>query len=161
MKFLSSLLYASAFCACFLSCNKKSDPQNQPSKTDHISASAWTYENAGIDNDRNGTIDLSLSTVAPTLLPTCLTDNKITFSRNNSGTTDEGATKCNTTDPQTTNFSWNFADNEANLTISNNVFALLNGKSKIVSLTATNFTLSKDTTVVPFGNVALVVSLKH
>ena len=161
MKFLSPILCAGVFSICLLSCNKKSDPQNQPSKTDHISASPWMYENAGIDSDKNGTIDISLSTAAPTLLPTCLTDNKISFGRNNSGTTDEGASKCNTTDPQTTNFNWSFADNEANLNISNNVFALLNGKSKIVSLTATNFTLSKDTTVVPFGNVALVVSLKH
>jgi len=161
MKFLSTILCAGVFSICLLSCNKKSDPQNQPTKTDHISASPWMYENAGIDNDKNGTIDLSLSTIAPTLLPTCLTDNKISFSRNNSGTTDEGASKCNTADPQTTNFNWSFADNEANLTISNNVFALLNGKSKIVSLTATNFTLSKDTTIAPLGNVALVVSLKH
>jgi hypothetical protein len=95
------------------------------------------------------------------MIPTCLTDNKITFSRNNTGITDEGASKCNTSDQQTTNFNWSFADNEANLNISNNVFALLNGKSKIVSLTATNFTLSRDTTVPIFNNVALVVSLKH
>ena len=143
-------------------CSKKSDPQpNQPTKTDYISASAWTYDNAGIDNDKNGTIDIPLSTIAPTLLPACLTDNKITFSGNNTGTTDEGATKCNATDQQTTGFNWNFSDNETNLNISNNVFALLNGKSKIVSLTTANFTLSKDTTIAILGNVALVVSLKH
>lgn len=160
MKIFCSL----AVCGTFLliACNKKSDPPvNQPSKTDHISASAWTYENAGIDNDKNGTIDLPLSAIAPTFIPACLIDNKISFNRNNSGSVDEGPSKCNATDPQTSNFSWNFADNEANLNISNNVFALLNGKSKIVSLTATNFTLSKDTTIAPLGNVALVVALKH
>lgn len=128
---------------------------------DHISSSAWVYENAGIDGDNNGTIDVPLAMLLPNQLPACLIDNKITFNRNNTGIVDESTQKCNAADPPTANFNWSFADNETNLTISNNVFALLNGKSKIVSLTATNFTLSKDTSIVPVGNITLVVSLKH
>jgi hypothetical protein len=162
MKIFSSLLCLLAFSALWISCSKKSDPDPaQPTKTDHITASAWVYDNAGIDQDKNGTIDLPLSVIAPSVIPTCVTDNKITFSRNNTGSTDEGPLKCNTTDPQTSGFNWSFADNEANLNISNNISALLNGKSKIVTLTATNFTLSRDTTIPFLNNVALVVSLKH
>jgi len=159
MKIFSSV-FCFIFTLLFISCQKKSDPAPQPTKTDHIAASAWTYENAGIDNDKNGTIDLPLSTLAPGLIQTCRIDNLLTFKKDNSGSADEGATKCSTTDAQTSSFNWSFADNEANLNISNNVFALLNGKSKIVALTETSFILSRDTVILS-TNVALVVTLKH
>lgn len=160
MKIFSSLLCSLVFVQ-LLSCSKKSDPDPvQPSKTDHISASAWKYENAGIDNDRNGTIDLPISTLAPGAIQTCRIDNVLTFRADKSGTADEGAAKCNVGDPQTTPFNWSFVDNETNLTISNNVFALLNGKSKIVTLNETNLTLSRDT-VIAATNLSLVVTLKH
>lgn len=159
MKIFFSFLCLMIFSLYFISC-KKPDPVAPPTKTDHISASSWTYENAGIDNDRNGTIDVPISTLAPGLVPTCRIDNSLVFKKDNSGTADEGATKCNAADPQTTAFNWSFADNETNLNISNNVFALLNGKSKIVTLNETNFTLSRDTVVFAM-NVALVVTLKH
>jgi len=37
----------------------------------------------------------------------------------------------------------------------------LGGQFKIVALTDTKFTLSKDTTISPLGSVALVVNLQH
>ena len=145
----------------FTGCQKKSDPDpNQTTKTDLLSKSTWKYENAGIDQDKNGTIDLAISTIAPGVILTCQTDNILTFKSNNSGTVDEGATKCNTGDATTTSFNWNFADNETALNISNNVFSIMNGKSKIVTLSETALTLSRDTTVFN-SNVALVVTLKH
>lgn len=159
MKIFSSFVCFLFLCAAF-SCNKTSDPIPTATKTDNISASSWTYENAGIDNDRNGTIDVPLSSIAPSLVQSCKIDNMLTFKKDNTGTVDEGATRCNVTDPQTSAFNWNFADNETNLVVSNNIFALLNGKSKILALTSTNFSLTRDT-VIAATSVALVVNLKH
>ncbi|HUC79631.1 MAG TPA: lipocalin family protein [Flavisolibacter sp.] len=161
MKILPSLFCLVLFGALF-SCKKKSDPEeNLQVKTDYITASAWVYENAGIDNNRDGTIDLPISSLAPGMIQACQADNRLTFRKDNTATADEGPTKCNSTDQQSTTFNWSFADNETNLTISNNVFSLLNGKSKIVTLNATSLSLSRDTAVAPFGNVTLVVILKH
>lgn len=145
------------------SCGKDSDPQPAAqTKTDLIAASAWTYQDGGIDINRDGAVDAngSFSTFAPTLVPPCRTDNSIAFKKDNTGTVDEGATKCNTTDAQTSTFNWSFADNETNLNVSNNVFALLNGKSKIVALTATSFSLTRDT-VLGGTTYPVVVILKH
>jgi hypothetical protein len=159
MKIFSSFLCSSILFS-LLACNKNSDPVATLTKTDLISASAWNYENAGIDNDRNGTIDVPLSSLAPSLVQTCKTDNLLTYKKDNTGITDEGATKCNSTDPQTSAFNWSFADNEININISNSIFSLVNGKSKVVTLTSTNFSLSRDTILLgtPYS---MVVNLKH
>ena len=156
MKNFPSILYLTlAF--LLVQCKKESDPQPQPTKTDHITASPWKIEDAGFDQDKNGSIEIS----AFSTIPGCLVDNTISFKTNNTGVTDEGAGKCNTTDPQTTNFNWNFADAEANIEISNSVLSQINGKSKVVLLTATNMSLAKDTTVSGLGSGWVVVKLKH
>ena len=161
MKIFSSFIGILLFSQVFTSCQKESDPAPaQATKTDLISRSPWKYDNAGLDQNKDGSIDMPLSTLAPGAILSCQTDNILTFKPNNAGTVDEGATKCNAADATTTNFNWNFADNETNLTISNNIFSIMNGKSKIVALTETAFSLSRDTLI--FGNnVALVVTLKH
>ena len=144
----------------FLSCSKDSKTVSTATKTDNLVASAWVYENSGVDNDRNGTIDVPLSTIAPTLIQPCKIDNPLTFKKDNTGSTDEGATKCTATDPQTSSFIWNFADNEASINISNSIFSLVNGKSKIVTLNSTSLVLTRDT-VIAANTFALVVTLKH
>ncbi|RYZ30614.1 MAG: hypothetical protein EOO10_02240 [Chitinophagaceae bacterium] len=161
MKIFSSLIGIVLPALLLTNCQKKSDPEpNQTTKTEIISSAAWKYDNAGIDNNKDGTIDIPLSSIGPGILQACQTDNLITFKKDNSGQVDEGATKCNTADATTTNFNWNFSDNETNLNISNNVFSIMNGKSKIVALTNTNLSLSRDTTLLG-SNYTLVVSLKH
>jgi hypothetical protein len=161
MKIFSSLVFLLITNVVFTSCDKESDPDPQTSpKADYISASPWKYENAGIDNDKNGTIDVALSVLVPGAVQACRTDNILTFKKDNTGITDEGTTKCNAADPQSTNFNWSFADNETNLNISNNTFPILNGKSRIVTLNETAFALSRDTTL-GGTNVTLVVTLKH
>jgi hypothetical protein len=137
-------------------CSKKSDPDaNQPSKTDQISASTWKVEDMGSDQNRDGVIEQSVLGAFA-----CLEDNSISFRRDNTGTTDEGTNKCNASSPQTTTINWNFADNETHLVVSNSPFKEINGRSKILDLTATNLVLTRDTvfmgTTVPF-----VVKLKH
>src|SRR5712675_410732 len=78
------------------------------SNTTLISSSAWVYDTGGIDADNNGTID---SPFPAGFLKSCELDNLITFKVDGNGVIDEGATKCNSTDPQTTNFVWSFKSN--------------------------------------------------
>ena len=144
-----------------ISCGKDDDndqPQ-QPTKTDLVTKSSWKYESGGIDQDKNGTVDINFSSL-PGVLQPCILDNTATFAANGSGTTDEGATKCSPSAPQTGVFAWAFASNETAMNISGSVLGL-GGQFKIVALTDTKFTLSKDTTISPLGSVALVVNLQH
>jgi hypothetical protein len=154
--FLPSLL--SVMMLNVLGCHKTDviDP-NIPTKTDLVSASAWKLDAVGLDQDKNGTIDVSLMS----LVSSCQADNTILFKKDNTGITDEGASKCNTTDPQTTSLNWSFADAEANINVSNSILTPLNGKSKILDLNALSLALSRDTTIPGLGNAALVVKLKH
>lgn len=159
MKIFSPFSLLAILVLTAIGCKKKDDPAPvaAQTKTELLTASSWKVDAAGLDQDRNGTIDLSLMTA----IPVCTTDNTILFKTNNTGVTDEGAAKCNATDAQTSNFNWAFADAETNITVSNSTLTPINGKSKVLVLSATALTLSKDTTLAPFGNVALVVNLKH
>ncbi len=145
-----------------IGCHKEPDTTTTVTKTGLISASAWTYQDAGIDANRDGAVDAnsSFSVLLPSLVPSCRTDNSILFKKDNTGTVDEGSSKCNAGDMQTTTFNWSFADNETNLNVSNNVFALLNGKSKVYALTATSFSLTRDT-VLGGTTYPILVILKH
>lgn len=139
-----------------LSCDKNDNDSNGENKTEIIAQGSWKYDNAGIDQDKNGTIDLPLPAGT---IPACATDNTVTFSTNGTGIVDEGSTKCNTGDPQTFPFTWSFANNETTLNIGGGNVLGASGQFKIVELSATKLTLSKDTVIVI--PVAIVVSLKH
>jgi hypothetical protein len=155
MKIFSSLLLLTLSGTLFLSCKK----DNEETKTDLLTAGAWKHESSGVDTDKNGTIDFAFDA---TTVPVCRTDNVLTFQKGNTAINDEGVTKCNAADQQVTNFNWNFSENETVLNISGNVFTQLNGRLAIKTLTKTNMSLSKDTTLPPpFNNVAIVVNLKH
>jgi hypothetical protein len=162
MKIFSSFLLLIVMSTAFLSCKKDSSTTEQPTKAQLISASGWTYQDGGIDGNGDGAVDAgaSFSVLFPTLVPVCRTDNVFTFKADNTGTVDEGATKCNAADPQTTSFNWSFTDNESAINISNNVFAIFNGKSNIRALTDTKLSLTRDTTVAGTTYTLLVV-LKH
>ena len=94
---LSILLFA---------CKKSSDSNNNTpkSKTDLITASLWRFDNAKVAGvDISGSFD------------DCLKDNTVTFVSNGTGTIDEGPTKCDAADPQTTSFNWSFENNESSI----------------------------------------------
>lgn len=158
MKIFSSLLLLTTISVGLFACQKDSGNNNATTKTDLLTAGAWVHESSGVDVDKNGTIELSLEAAG---VPQCRLDNVLTFQKNNTAVADEGAAKCNTADPQTTNFSWQFADNEGALVFSGNVFNQLNGKFAVRTLTNSSLSLSKDTTVGTLGSVAVIVNLKH
>jgi len=150
----------SIFSFVFFSCDKddSSSPATTTSNTTILTQQSWKFNNAGLDPNKDGTIDQDISSQ----VTACLKDNSVSFASNGSGTVDEGATKCNpTTDPQTVPFTWSFASNETLININGNAIAGKGGQYKIVGLTSTQLSLSKDTTVAIIGATTFVVNLKH
>lgn len=137
------------------SCKKNANPEPQVSKTDHLTASLWKIDDFGPDQNRDDKIDASALGFF-----TCLQDNTILFKRDNTGTTDEGVSKCNTTDPQTTAITWSFTDAETHINVTNSNIGAINGKSRIIELSATTLILSKDTTLMGFPG-PFIVKVKH
>jgi hypothetical protein len=154
----NKLFFLAVFSLGFFSCKKNdSNPSGGTTKTTLVSQQSWKFDNAGLDPDKNGTIDLDISGQ----IPVYITDNTISFTSAGSGSVDEGTTKNNLTDPQTIPFTWSFASNETLININGAAIAGKGGQYKIVTLSSTKFTLSKDTTVPLIGATAFIVNLKH
>lgn len=137
--------------------NKDTPPPGVSNNTQLITSSAWKYDNAGLDLDKNGTIDVSVTGQ----LQACQLDNFLTLSTNGTGVANEGATKCDPSAPQTVAVTWGFASNETVLNISGGgIISGIGGNFKILSLTSTKLSLSKDTTV-GLSSYAFVADLKH
>lgn len=142
----------------FFACKKKdSDYGSGSNKTTLITQSSWQFNSIGTDADKNRTIEQDLGS----FVNACLKDNTIMFSSNaGSGTVDEGGDKCNTGDPQTISFTWSFTNNETAINISGNAIAGKGGEYKIATLTDTQLSLWKDTTIAGFFTT-VIVNLKH
>lgn len=137
------------------SCDKEDD-SDEPSRTATIAQATWKLDAAGIDQDKDGDIDVTITSQ----IPACTADNSLTLATNGTGTVDEGTVKCNASDPQTSPVTWSFSNNETTLNM-NSSFVGMGGQSKILALTSTTLSLSKDSTLPFFGNVAVIVNLKH
>jgi hypothetical protein len=139
-------------------CQKNADGgSSQQTKTELITKSAWKYDHAGLDLDNDGTID---SPVPGGIIQPCDVDGTLTFNANGTGVGDEGATKCNAANPQTSNFNWSLKNNETIIAFSNVVFGGLTGDVKLISVTESQLTLEKEVTNLGF-TVNVVVVLKH
>jgi hypothetical protein len=145
-----------SLCILITSCDKDDD---EPTKTALLTSGSWKFNDGGMDVNNDGAIDLAFG---PGTLPACLTDNSGLFNSNGTGINDEGLTKCNPTDPQTSNFNWNFESNETVLNISGTGVLGITGKFKVLDLTSSKLTLSRDTLLASFpSSVGLIVNLKH
>ncbi len=114
-KQLFALLLPALVVISLASCKKDSKKSNM----ELITQSAWKLQTVGIDNDKNGTVDLEDAVDA------CTKDDLTTFATNGTGVVDEGASKCDPADPQTTNFTWSFANNETELNFDGDNFKIL------------------------------------
>jgi lipocalin-like protein len=141
---ISVLLAATVF---FSACKKSSS--HPKTNTDFLTQSSWKFDHATV----NG-VDVSA------LLKSCQTDNVLTFSSNGTGTLDDGATKCTSTDPQTDPFDWNFASNETVLHVSTVLFTGGSSDFTIVTLNDTQLVLSQDI-MVSGSTENAVVTFKH
>jgi hypothetical protein len=154
----NKLFIPSIIAIAFFGCKKNdSSSDGTPTKTDVLIQQSWSFNNAGLDPDKNGTIDMDLSSQ----VQSCIKDNTVSFLANGSGTVAEGASKCNSTDPDTLPFTWNFATNDTEIKINGSAIAGKGGTYKIVALTNSQLSLSKDTTVPIIGFTTFIVNLKH
>ncbi|MFM9911031.1 MAG: hypothetical protein ACKVOW_16950 [Chitinophagaceae bacterium] len=101
--------------ASLISCSKKSTSK---SNTELLTQSSWKVVSGGLDLDKNGTVDAELVT-------DCVKDNSVTFVTGGTGTIDEGATKCDSGDPQTESFAWLFKNGEKELEFDGESFTIL------------------------------------
>lgn len=153
----NTLLISFLLLATVFGCKKKEGAPPPPTQAQILSQQAWKFDRAGLDADKNGTIDTD---APPGYLQPCLLDNTVLFSASGSGTVDESTLKCGTA--QTIPFTWSFADNETTMVINGSVIAGVGGRFKILELNATSLRLSKDTTAPGFPlPLTLVAQFKH
>jgi len=148
--FLVAVAVGSFFLAS--SCQKNSTDK-EPTKTELITKTSWKFSKAEANGmDANSYID------------DCFKDNTAIFASDGSGTLDEGATKCDSSDPQSSPFSWEFLNNETTLSVSGGLFAGQSGDFTIVSLTDSTMVLSGTMPITSNGitiNVAVTVTFIH
>jgi hypothetical protein len=146
--YYSLLIFIST--AVTFACKKNSDNTNNTgkTKTELITSSSWKFDNAKL-----GPADVS------SFIDDCEKDNTVTFVSNMTGTVDEGATKCNSADPQTVPFTWAFENSETSLHTSTPLFPG-NGDFAISTLNDTQLSVSRDTVVLGITQT-FTINLKH
>jgi len=147
---MNKLILATVLCFTalfFTNCDKSDNPP--PSNTDYIIKASWKFDKA-----MSGGADVS------GFLNACYKDNTMTFQANGNGSLDEGGSKCNAADPQTTNFTWNFTNNGSTLNVTAGIFAGQSGSFTIITLNDTQMVL-QGTISTPAGPVTGQIYFKH
>jgi len=144
-------------CFSVLSCKKESSPSNNnpDANTQLLTSADWKFDTGGI-GDANGNILFDFTSN----IPSCSLDNTARFKSDGTGTIFENASVCQGAS-SSSNFTWNFASNQTSLNVSSGAFAGIGGSFKIKTLSSTQMTLLKDTTVTGLGSVTAVIKLKH
>lgn len=154
MKFLPLIAFSLlVFSAC-----SKDDDKDSENRMQLITSSSWKLNSAGIDGNNDGTAETPLPD--GTLEP-CETDNLFTFRSDGTGTADEGATKCEESDPQSTEFSWSFSNNQQAVVFNDAIFTGIDGEVKILALTSSTMKLSKELDLGLPVPITIIVELKH
>ena len=149
LRLLFVLIAANFF--IYSSCNKSDPPAPTPkTKTQLMTQSSWKFKGATANGaDASG------------YLQACQKDNIYTFVAAGTGTTDEGLTKCNAGDPQTTPLTWSFMSNETILHINAALFTNTSNDFTLISLSDTELVVSTVYTP-PVGPVILVtITFQH
>lgn len=140
---------------------KKDDDNKDTTKerVQFVTSSSWKYDTVGVDTNKDGKPDQPLTGVS---VQSCDKDNTITFKSDSTGVLDEGATKCDAGDPQKVPFTWYFKENGTVLYTPNQIFGSdFSGDFKVGEITTSRLRLIKDVNYPLFGNVTLVLDLKH
>ncbi len=144
--FFAPIAFSILISAFLVSCQKEDNTPPPKTKTELISQSTWKFSAATV-----GGSDVS------GFLQTCQKDNILTFAATGgTGTLDEGPTKCNSGDPQTRPFTWNFLNNETELFISATLFTGGSSTFTLVTLTETQLVVSQVITVSGTAQTAIV-----
>lgn len=107
-KLLFTALFLSAF---FVGCKKDKDKGSSQTKTQLLTANNWVM--TALVASTPGENDKDLFSI----LPDCIKDDFIKYNSNFTILFDDGATKCDPSDPQTTNGVWSFNSDETILTM--------------------------------------------
>ncbi|MBC7903730.1 MAG: lipocalin family protein [Gemmatimonadaceae bacterium] len=127
--FALGLLVTTAF-----SCSKsKSTPTK--SNTELLTQSAWKIDVAGVDLDKNGSIDETYP------FEDCEKDDTYVFNINGTGVLSNNALKCDDNDPTTEDFTWSFKTNGTVLFAS---LTSIDGDATIKTLNDANLEVYQD-----------------
>lgn len=132
-----------------------------PSNTDLLCASKWKITAFTVDPgfplfDALGNI-MGYSTDMYSSMESCSKDDNIKFNSDNNVNYDEGASKCDSSDPQSTSGTWSFKTNETILSL------IDNGSSQdytIMELTASSLKM-KYTQTGGSVSYAFIITLSH
>ena len=112
-KTFKTFLVLSFFVFPFISCTNK-DFSAPKSKSQLLTRGYWYFAKYEEKTNNNPWIDNSVS------IPTCGKDNLFTFQINNIFEVNEGLTKCNSSDPQTSSSPYRFAEANTKIIITLN-----------------------------------------
>jgi hypothetical protein len=124
-----ALVLATSFSAC----KKDKDEEQAKSRTTLLTQKDWFISKFEEKTNNGAWVDDYPNFLA------CERDNKQTFRTNNTCVYDEGATKCNSADPQTDIVNWSFTDNETKILLDgeSNTIDQLDENSLVLSISET------------------------
>lgn len=147
---LTSLLMIATL--SFTSCKPDQDPP-KPVHTDLLTKAPWKFENAGMDLNGDGTIDVGD-------LESCQTDDIVTFFKNNVANFDPKEQKCDPDDvAETVKWSWRDAEQKS-LRISYNDGSA-DDISDILELSETRLVLKQIEPGASAGIADFIIVFKH
>jgi hypothetical protein len=152
-KFLWIVTALITLAAAWAACSKNSSNSNSNSRVSLMTQAIWKYDTSGIDLNKDGTIDIADT------LQACFKDNTYQFNKDSTGILNEGAIKCNSTDPQTSAFSWTISSGNPAI-LKSDVAPILAEGLTVLTLSSTKLTVYKDTTIQGIG-LWYIFSLKH
>jgi hypothetical protein len=141
-------------------CDKDDDDKDDTkARVQLITSSSWKYDTVGVDTNKDGKPDQPLTGIS---IQPCDIDNTITFKSDSTGILNEGAAKCSSSDPQTVPFTWYFKEKGTVLYTPNQIFGSdFSGDFKVGEITTSRLRVIKVVNFPPFGDVTLVLDLKH
>ncbi|MGQ0737545.1 MAG: lipocalin family protein [Bacteroidota bacterium] len=146
LSFLAAALPAILF--LFSSCDK--DDNTPKTKRELLTQASWKFKSATINgSDASG------------LIATCEKDNILFFAAAGTGNINEGATKCNATDPDSVPFTWSFSQNETVINLSSAFITGGETNVTLVSLTETELVVSFFYTPPVGPSREMIVTFQH
>jgi len=124
MKKITLMALALAF-LIVSSCKKEETKSETKSKTELLTAKAWKITAQTINPGVVVSPNLPAVTDLFALYGPCQKDDTEKYNTGGTGVSDEGASKCDPTDPQSENFTWSFINNETQLKNDDQVFNII------------------------------------
>ncbi len=117
--YFQAIIIFLAILPVFISCKKDADTvEPVKTNTELLTFGSWKLTAATINSENNGITDMYAE------MDNCAKDDIMTFKTNNTFVADEGATKCNTDDPQTELGTWIFSTDEKIITVDDDSYPI-------------------------------------